>query len=98
MSDVRGHDKNVLETALQDVNLVLILSHRQYTSILNYDSGLVLCIYIFLLHIKSSFLSQSVPLFRPQLCPFSDPSSAPFQIPALPLFRPQLCPFGPYCG
>ena len=72
MSDVRGHYKNVLETALQDVNLVLILSHQQYTSILNYDSGLVLCIYIyiFLLRIKSSFLSQSVHLFGPQLCPF----------------------------
>ena len=71
MSDVRGHDKNVLETALQDVNLVLILSHRQYTSILNYDSGLVLYIYILVTHQEQFSFCQ---------CPFSDPSSAPFDL------------------
>ena len=69
MSDVWRHDKNVLETALQDVNLVLILSHRQYTSILNYDSGLVLYIYILVTHQEQ----------------FSFSVSAPFQTPALPL-------------
>ena len=71
MSDVRGHYKNVLETALQDVNLVLILSHQQYTSILNYDSGLVLCIYIY-----SCYASRAV--FFLSQCTFSDPSSALF--------------------